>query len=317
VADRIEYHRYTLESKTGLNSSSSRTKHEGILIRVNGGYGCIHPWPELADVPVDKQLAELAEGHKTPLAAAALNCAKFDAEARAKGVSLFEGLQVPDSYGTVVGGMSEIEAAVLAGFSSIKLKGTKDVAAGVALLEEASAKFPALRYRIDFNCNLSGSEVGEYVDGLSEAIREKIDYLEDPCGYTDSCWVGLRSLYGVRLAMDIGVESIDASYSYAVIKPAKNNVFGVMEKTRAEGRRAVITSYMDHPVGQAYAAWCAGVANKKFMGVVGKCGLMTHHLYLDNPFSEQLGPLQPKWTHKSGTGLGFDDLLDDLDWEVL
>ena len=164
---------------------------------------------------------------------------------------------------------------------------------------------------------LSGSQVAAFIERLRPTTRHSIQFLEDPCGYHESCWTGLRNLYGIRLAMDIGVESIDALYSFAVIKPAKNKVDQIMEAARSHARRVVFTSYMDHPLGQAYAAYEAGRSNAQYGGVVDVCGLMTHQLFEPSEFSETLGEVRPEWTHRSGFGLGFDQLLEGLEWKRL
>ena len=65
---------------------------------VDGGYGCVHPWPEFGDAPVEEQLRLLSEGVTTPVTAMALRCAEIDGEARRAGVSLFEGLEIPRSH---------------------------------------------------------------------------------------------------------------------------------------------------------------------------------------------------------------------------
>ena len=60
----------------------------GALIRVDGGFADVHPWPELGDAPLDEQLALLARGETTPLTRASLHWARVDADARARGVSI-------------------------------------------------------------------------------------------------------------------------------------------------------------------------------------------------------------------------------------
>ena len=37
--------RYRLKARGGLNSVSNRHEFEGVLIQIDGGFGCIHPWP--------------------------------------------------------------------------------------------------------------------------------------------------------------------------------------------------------------------------------------------------------------------------------
>src|SRR5687767_10845778 len=82
----IFVHRYTLGPRRGA------------LIRVNGGFPDVHPWPELGDAPPDDQLALLEREETTPLTRASLHCARVDGEARTRGVSLFDGLTIPLSH---------------------------------------------------------------------------------------------------------------------------------------------------------------------------------------------------------------------------
>jgi O-succinylbenzoate synthase len=74
---------------------------------------------------------------------------------------------------------------------------------------------------------------------------------------------------------------------------------------------------MDHPVGQAFAAWEAARLELQFPGLVGICGLQTHHLFESNEFAEALGPWSPEFKAPDGIGLGFDDLLAAQPWTRL
>jgi o-succinylbenzoate synthase len=55
----------------------------------------------------------------------------------------------------------------------------------------------------------------------------------------------------------------------------------------------------------------------QFPGLVGLCGLQTHHLFEPDGFTGELGPWAPAFKPPSGTGLGFNDLLDALPWTRL
>ncbi len=316
MSQKVFYHRYALHSEERLNVKSARRKHEGVLIRVGEGVGCIHPWEVFGDEAVEVQLRELSKGRFTRLSKNAFDCAQLDAEARERGLSLFDGLQVPLSHATV-GENEDVEALIKAGFTKLKIKAGSNVERDAERANTLASRFPEVQLRIDFNCNFRGDQVGDFVELLSEQTRSQIDFLEDPCSYKDGCWTGLRKLYGIRLAMDIGVEEVAALYSYAVIKPAKNKVRKIAEDARAHGRRCVVTSYMDHPIGQAYAAYQAGMLDAHFLGVCDHAGLMTHGLFEANAFSEKLGTVQPQWPSIGGTGLGFDELLESLEWTEL
>ena len=76
----------------------------------------------------------------------------------------------------------------------------------------------------------------------------------------------------------------------------------------------VITSSMDHPVGQFGAAY---VAAKHASLIDARCGLFTHVLYEPNEFSEAIRTDGSRLLPPAGTGVGFDALLERMPWERL
>ena len=102
-----------------------------------------------------------------------------------------------------------------------------------------------------------------------------------------------------------------------IIKPVIDEPFLLAEAALLHRQRVVLTSYMDHPLGQTFAAWEAARLELQFPGLVGLCGLQTHHLFEPDAFSEMLGPWSPKFQAPEGHGLGFDDLLHAQPWTRL
>lgn len=272
--------RYTLTPRRRLSAVARDSVREGALLRVGDGYADVHPWPELGDAPLDAQLAMLARGELTALTRASLRCAELDGEARRRGVSLFDGLTVPESHWT---GDDPPE-----GFDTVKLKSAERIPADV-------------RVRIDFNATLSASEFARVAMTLP---RERIDFIEDPCAYDGATWRALREATGLRLALDRGVaqEGVDV----LVVKPALAG-----EWPRFDGE-IVVTSYMDHPVGQMYAAYVAATH-----AVSARCGLFTHVLYEAHPFAEAMRSDGARLLPPEGTGLGFDAPLAAQAWKRL
>lgn len=319
MSEPIYIHRYTLHSRRGLNSRSDSTAHEGILIKVNGGYGSIHPWEVLGDPSLDEVIDDLRQRRLfRPLVRPALKCALVDGAARRKGISLFDGVNVPRSHATIVGGRDKIDEAIKAGFDVLKMKTGRDAEAELRLMNEVHRDHPNIRWRLDFNHSLEGGEVRAFIESMSPSLRSKIDFLEDPCRIDDVAWRGVREVYGIPLAVDRDVPEAGSQFRFGILKPALDDVTLVCSKALLEAWKVVVTSYMDHPIGQCYAAWCAGKVDRRFAGVLDPvAGLMTHGLFEPNPFIERMGAPQPVWQSPGGTGLGFDDLLEDLDWELL
>ena len=161
--------RYRLKARGFLNSISNRREFEGALIRIDGGFGCIHPWPELGDPTLEKCLADLAGERRWPIVRRALRCAEYDRAARNFEHSLFEEMEIPESHATLAkGNVAEIALAVEAGFTTVKLKAGRDPDAEAKFLDDMAAEFPALRWRLDFNETLAPDAAAGFLLGLAE-----------------------------------------------------------------------------------------------------------------------------------------------------
>src|SRR5438094_571928 len=129
----IWYSEYDLQPRRALSALAAPGPRRGALIRIGGGFADIHPWPELGDAPLDAQIATLARGQTTPLTRRSLEMAALDAQARDRGVSLFEGVSIPESHWP--------GDDPPPGFDTVKLKSIERLPSNV-------------RLRIDFNATL-------------------------------------------------------------------------------------------------------------------------------------------------------------------
>lgn len=310
--------RYTLVPRAALNAHAGALPREGALVRAGSGFGDLHPWPELGDLPLDTHLESIAAGRPTALARRTLDCAAADGEARESGVSLFDELRIPPShYSAGAGELPEFRFLERAGFDCAKVKGGPDAAAEIERLNEAAPSLlgTKIRLRIDFNASITLEELGEIFDGMTAGLRERIEFLEDPVPPDPSAWNEIRRRWRVMIAADR--EKPDPGcWDIAVIKPAWEPDESVQEAIEL-GKRLVITSAMDHPLGQAWAAWNAAIAEKDFPGRVLSCGLLTHGAYETNEFSELLATDGAVLLPPEGHGLGFDEILEHLDWKRL
>ena len=310
--------RYRLKARGFLNSISNRREFEGALIQIDGGFGCIHPWPELGDPTLEKCLADLSGARRWPIVRRAIRCAEYDRAARVFDNSLFEEMEVPISHATLSkADVTEIATAVEAGFTLVKLKAGRDLTAESAFLDTLAAEYPCLKWRLDFNESTTPAAATEFLLGLAEKTRQAIDFVEDPSPYSESSWKEIRRATRVNLAVDREAAPLSSAAQVMVIKPAIDEPFLLGEAALAHSQRVVVTSYMDHPLGQSFAAWEAARLALQFPGLVGACGLQTHHLFEPDAFTEALGPWSPEFKVPTGTGLGFDDLLDALPWTRL
>lgn len=301
----MEISRYVLHSAVALNSRSTRREHEGFLIRVHGGVGCVHPWPVLGDQPIEDQLNILRQGGTTPLLDSAIHCAQEDGNARREHRSLFID-PIPESHWLFLPGDDPLTTAT-AGFREVKMKLGGDLAEVTSeAIHWAAAGF---RLRFDANESLSLKTFFEFWEGLRH-VRSSVDFVEDPTPWGLENWRILQEA-GVPLAVDRCVAERWKSGEIAVLKPATGSW------TPPDGTRVVVTSSMDHAIGQAWAA--LGAARLKASGRhrVMSCGLLTHRCFLPDPFFDQIRTEGPRLVAPSGTGLGFNDLLDSLPWTPL
>lgn len=314
----IYYSPYRLESAAGLNSASTRRLFDGVLIKIGSGYGCIHPWPELGDPSLEKCLKDLNGARRWPVVKRAIRCAQMDGAARELEDWMFDEVEVPESHATVVEMTSEaIEAAVEAGFHVVKLKCGRDLKGKAVFLREMNEVFPQMRWRLDFNETLEPDEAISFLRDLSEVVRGQVDFIEDPSPYSASSWKRIRREVGVNLALDRESSLQHDGAQVMVIKPAVDEPYLLTESALGHGKPVVVTSYMQHPLGQAFDAWNAMSMGVTFPGAVGVCGLQTHGLFEPNEFTEALGPVQPAFSPAEGLGLGFDELLAKQEWKCL
>lgn len=267
---------------------------------------------------MEKCLADLAGERRWPIVRRALRCAEYDRVARRFEHSLFEEMEVPASHAALVKTeAAELARAIEAGFSTVKLKTGRDPAAEAKFLDAMAAEFPGLKWRLDFNESLTPDEAAEFLLGLADNTRAAIDFVEDPCPYAESAWRALHQRTNVDLAVDREAAPLSSAAQVMVIKPAIDEPFLLAEAAIRHRQQVVLTGYMDHPLGQTFAAWEAARLDLQFPALVGLCGLQTHHLFEPDAFSEMLGPWAPVFQVPEGNGLGFDDLLDELPWKRL
>jgi O-succinylbenzoate synthase len=310
--------RYQLRSNGFLNAVSGRRTFDGVLIRAGDGFGCIHPWPELGDPPLEKCLADLAGARRWPIVRRALRCAEFDASARQREESLFEEMEIPPSHATLpAADPAEVEKALAVGFTHLKLKCGRDASRERQCIEDVAAVHPGIRWRLDFNESLDPQSAADWLAALTPDARRTIDFVEDPAPFSEAAWQRLHRESGVALAVDREAAPHRKAAQVCIIKPAVDEPWMLAEAALMNGQRLVVTNYMDHPFGQAFAAWEAARLGLQFPGQPGVCGLRTCHLFKPDAFTEALGPWSPAFQPPPGTGLGFDDLLDALPWTRL
>lgn len=318
---KLECYRYTLRSRDedSLNARSTRSEFHGALIRVDGsGIGCVHPWTELGDASLGDELTALTVGSPLILGRVALECASVDGQARSKGESLFKDLSIADlpvSHWSA--GPNDAPKAVAAdGFDVAKLKLGADIEAAAERTERWAACAGMKRLRLDFNAALSAERFVDFWESLSEIAQQKIQFIEDPTPFDLDQWQKLQRTTGAELAVDLRPgQAIDHWDGWLVLKPAVLMFNQQRHLIQAhDPAKIVFTSYMDHAIGQTWALYCAS----RFAEVDNLAGLLSHERFgADEPFFNQIHRHGGRVEPPSGSGLGFDDLLEGLPWKPL
>jgi len=321
ITQPIYVYDYLLRSGVALNSASHRRVFPGALIRVGAGFGCIHPWTEFGDVPVEEQLRLLAEGITTPVTAMALRCAEIDGTAREAGVSLFEGLDIPRSHYSWSFAQAtgpQIERVVSEGWAALKAKGYANYGETRGFLEQCArvGEKSGLKLRVDFNGCLDARGFSQFIEFMPLRTYQRLDLIEDPFPYDAEAWQQAQQRWGVKLALDKGWRDGTTGFSTVVVKPARRDWRIVAG--RHPQQPLMLTSAMDHALGQMFAAYEAALARQELGEHVGLCGLCTQHLFEEDGFFERVqspgGLLQ---ADRSGGGLGFGEVLERLPWRRL
>lgn len=322
---------YALQPIASLGAHAVSRPREGLLLKVefeneSVGYADVHPWTELGDLPVSRQVDALAEGRPTKLALRSLALAKLDANARASKASAFAGLEVPPSHAlfTETSRLTsgDLDKVVTEGFKTLKLKVGRDLAAERQVLEiffgegSLNPHKGDLDLRLDFNSYHDVTVVREWLLSLSVDLRSAIEFCEDPTGWRLETWQDLSIKTGLRFAVDRESEEVfneNSSAPYGVvIKPAVQNPASFKNSSP----KVFVTSYLDHPVGQMGAALEAARLSKRVS--VGTCGLLSQSAYEPNDYSLRIPSRGPDLNPSSDElGIGFAELLEKENWQAV
>jgi O-succinylbenzoate synthase len=310
----IYYTPYRLQPLQQLNSKHAAEEIHGVILRHEDGVGCLQPWPTLGDEPLDHHLSELSRGRATPMVEAALQCCRVDGAARRTGINLFTDKSIPLSHATLPDFPDDSTCSRLQqdGFTHVKIKVSGSDSSLAQKLEMLVGK--GFLVRLDFNYASTETAFLAFTGRLSSEAKRAVDFIEDPFPYTADSWQAAEQTTGMTLALDrlktltpgemIGTTPCSPC-SISVWKPA-------VENSARPAQRVVITSNMDHAIGQLYAAAMAAR-----IGTLERCGLLTHGLFAEDEFFAQVKSSGPALLAPSGTGLGFDDLIERLPWKRL
>lgn len=318
---KISYSPYQLEPRQSLNAKSSSAPREGALIRWEDqgqvGYADLFPWPELGDAPLSEHIQSLKSGHPSSLAQQSCALARKDAEARTRGVALGgshrlrNNALVPDLNSV---SLLDLERWWESGFRSLKIKCGRDPQGEAATLVRwlSHRKF---QLRLDFNAG-SVRDLEQFVEAFPSRWDSHIQYVEDPCDFDEEVWKALSERWD--LAVDFEWDKMkslsEPPVKVVILKPARQNVDEVISWVSERKLSVVVTSGMDHPVGVAHALSVALDLEQTPGLRTLEGGCLTLDVYHESEFSAAFARQGPEMGMPSGTGIGFDELLEKQKW---
>jgi O-succinylbenzoate synthase len=315
---KFDYQLYRLQFRSSYGVVGERSFREGALLRVafdDGlvGYCDCHPWSELGDLPLAKQLKNLASAQLTPLLSCSLQFARMDAEARRQGASVFKGLKIPPSHQLV--SLSESIGPFLEEkITCFKLKVGASPNEEIAVMTQWVQEHPEIHLRLDFNQKIARHQFLEYWQKIPCDVQQAIQFVEDPYLYDVEAWSKDQKQLQIPFAADRAASLATFEAAKIIIhKPAIEPICKLFNPQM----RLVVTSYLDHPFGQMCAAYIAAKLADCYPQQILDCGLLSHRCYEKHSFADDISSKGPNLYPAEGTGFGFDTLLEGTIWQNL
>ncbi len=286
------------------------------------GYADVFPWPELGDESLEQQFLNLSKGRLSSLMEQSIWLAKIDARLRMDKKNAFVGAPKVKNHYLISDftkfNESQLKEAKSAGFTTFKVK------AGRAVDEEGKfiAKFikqNSVLVRVDFNAKIDFSEYERFISHLGPAEKARIEYVEDPIEWDLDAWREIADLLPVAIDQELEKFKLDLiteppPFETIVLKPARIDMEKAIQFANSFNLKMVVTSSLDHPVGVAHALYQAAELKKEYSNRLLDCGCLSLRTYKPNEFSSQIQTTGPFLKEIRGTGIGFDDLFDRIEW---
>lgn len=308
---KIFYSAFQLNSDAFWNNQSQTKTRDGVLLKVQFnenlfGYSCYNPWPELGDETWSEGLAKLNNGSSTKLIEQAFYWAEVDAKARAEKICLREMIKPLKNHYLVRTQSIELDPKAHSAFKVLKIKMGRDLTSEESFLQNIVKELPDKKLRLDFNGNLSFKEFYGWWSKISETIKSKIDFVEDP--FNPETVNNEADLDNKLWAWDFFKDQVTNAQT-VVIKPTRSLL------STKENQRRVFTHSFDHPLGLVISHYAASQS--------ANAEIETHGLFYqgvqcsDDSQKEFSYDDNVMLIANTGTGFGFDQLLKSLDWKSL
>jgi O-succinylbenzoate synthase len=324
---RFWYYPYTLNPALSLSSLANDRPRQGALFKMRWpdekiGFADVHPWPELGDNTIEKQIQWLSKGKLTQLMEQAIWLARADAMARSSNRNLLAGIEKVKNHFLVTDyklltekSLSDLQKS---GFSTLKLKFGRNFKDEALWLSKLLQNHP-FRVRLDYNSKGNLEGFAQMANLLGPQLLSRIEFIEDALPWDNLVWQHLAKSY--TLALDQEEPQVEWSrlkwvpFKVLVIKPARQDVPKSLSHANKFKLNTVVTSSLDHPVGVAHAARIASELKQTKPLSCLESGILSYKVYKPDVFSLSMLSRGPHLLPIKGTGIGFDHLLNNLQWQ--
>lgn len=265
----IARYRYRLAFRSPLRLADKTFTHrEGMLLRY--GYGDAPPvWAEASPLPgfSTETLADVLSARMTDIPDH-LPSLRFAIDSLRQGGALPLGDLPRVPLNALVGSrsaeemMREAEAAVAAGFKTLKVKMGRSFTDEFAFLEAFVDRHPGIRLRLDANASLTYAEAADWLPRLAGF---KPEYLEQPVAGTEDL-MALARISPVPVAADESVRSYadakrllkDGSVRVLILKPMLigwwADSLAILDDAYRQDVACVVTTSLESAVGRRITA---------------------------------------------------------------
>jgi O-succinylbenzoate synthase len=320
-------HRYELNPWTTIGALADRGLRSGALLKCqwpngNVGYSDIFPWPELGDAPLDSQIKDLERGVLSPLMEQAIWLAKKDALLRKENKNAFAGAPKIKNH-FIVNDFTKFSDADMKqvrslGFTTLKIKVGRSMEEEAKFIVRMVRQNPVM-VRLDFNGKTNFAEFERFFSHFDLPEKARIEFVEDPVPWDLQEWAEAAKI--VPVALDNEYDKVDwekfaskPPFQFLVLKPARQDVEKALKWVHKFALKFAFTSSLDHPVGVAHALALAGELKKFYPNTLIDCGCLSLSAYRPDEFSTQIQTVGPFLREIRGTGIGFNDLLERVEW---
>lgn len=212
--------------------------------------------------------------------------------------------------------MQALAQAQSEGYQIAKLKCGKNPLLELKFLENSLGLFQG-QWRLDMNASLSLAETRSFLGSCSQALKERIEFVEDPCPFEEKAWRELSAILPLACDFEMGEELTlqKCPFKFRILKPSRMQPAEIEAWMEVREVSVVITTSMGHSLDILRSM----ATILKFPHLKKQThGLQTFEMYERDFISRHFIRQGPHIAGiHSDAGLGYRSELERLPWILL